>query len=88
MVLAWHSSSSESAYDAARKASGTDYAKSQGLRVYYSHYSYWTLRSPYYSSSSICCVYNEGYTSGGYALLKDIFLGFRKQYLMTSYFFE
>ena len=58
-------SSSESAYDAARKASGTDYAKSQGLRVYYSHYSYWTLRSPYYSSSSICCVYNEGYTSGG-----------------------
>lgn len=59
-----------SAYDHARMVKGTDYAKCQGLFVYYGEgsdyndYSYWWLRTPGYdsvfASNSACVVYNTG----------------------------
>ena len=58
--------SSYSAYDPARFAQGSDYAKSQGLWVstsssYYGN-SYWLLRSPGRDSGDCCCVYDRGYS--------------------------
>ncbi len=57
--------SSASAYDKARFAQGSDYAKSQGLLVstdgsYYGN-SYWLLRSPGYDSICCCRVNPFGY---------------------------
>lgn len=63
-------SSSSSTYDTARRAQGTDYAKSQGLSVsgsssYYGN-SWWWLRSPSYYSSYACEVYDDGNSDYGY----------------------
>ncbi len=57
-------SSSSSTYDTARRAQGTDYAKSQGLWVsgsssYYGN-SWWWLRSPSDYSNFVCEVYYDG----------------------------
>lgn len=61
-------SSSYSAYDTARQAKGTDYAKCQGLWVNssgsYQGNSWWWLRSPGDYSSRACNVHNSGYASG------------------------
>ena len=61
--------SSSGAYDTARRAQGTDYAKAQGLYVYnstvseYPCNSWWWLRSPYDSSHYACGVHDGGYCS-------------------------
>lgn len=70
-------SSSNSSYDTARRAQGTDYAKCQGLWVstsssYYGN-SYWRLRSPHSSiytwnvdlDGIVYTYYNTGYTNYG-----------------------
>lgn len=59
-------SSSSSSDDTARRAKGSDYAKSQGLYVYrssdstYNNNSWWLLRSPGYDSNSCCGVGHYG----------------------------
>ena len=59
-------SSSATAYDTARRAQGSDYAKSQGLYVYrssgstYNNNSDWLLRSPSYSAIYCCSVDKYG----------------------------
>ena len=63
-------SSDYSVYDTARRAQGTDYAKSQGLWVstssFYNGYPYWWLRTPGHSSYDACKVYNDGYVVSDY----------------------
>ena len=53
--------SDASAYDEARFAQDSDYARSQGLYVSaYDNNSYWLLRSPCYTSDGCCLVNNRG----------------------------
>ncbi len=63
-------SSSDSDYDTARRAQGTDYAKCQGLYVstsssYYGN-SWWWLRSPDDNSYDACAVSGDGTASNPY----------------------
>ena len=61
-------SSDYSDYDIARMAQGSDYAKSQGLRVsltssnYYGN-SWWWLRTPAFFNSWACCVDYNGFAN-------------------------
>lgn len=73
--------SSSLAYDTARRAKGSDYAKNQGLWVstsdsYYGN-SCWLLRSPGYSSGSCCYVDSYGYSDYYYFNVFYTILGVR-----------
>lgn len=68
MNPAYGFNSSYSAYDTARRAQGSDYAKSHGLYVStnssYLGNSYWWLRTSGINQSDACNVYSDGYVNG------------------------
>ena len=79
--------SNYSSYDSARRATGTDYAKCQGLYVEtdpgFSGFSMWWLRSPGISSRYACCVSIQGFASSGTSV-NDARGGIRPACILTN----